>query len=80
MIITERILLIMNTFLAPENMKTISLIAGSSSTVDIRSISTPEEQKLFLMDRTEELSTMYQFDQPSSTEKWERVWSRMQAA
>jgi spermidine/putrescine-binding protein len=70
----------MNTFLAPETMKKIALVAGSSSTIDVRSISTPEEQKLFLMDRTEELSTMYQFDQPSSTEKWERVWSRMQAA
>ncbi len=70
----------MNTFLAPENIKKISLIAGSSATIDLRSISTPEEQKLFLMDRTEELSSMYQFDQPSSTEKWERVWSRVQAA
>ncbi|MDF2996668.1 MAG: extracellular solute-binding protein, partial [Xanthobacteraceae bacterium] len=32
------------------------------------------------MDRTNELSDMYMFDQPSSPEKWERVWSRMQAA
>ncbi|WP_029356720.1 extracellular solute-binding protein [Bosea sp. 117] len=70
----------MNTFLAAPNMKKIAEVAGASTTIDIRSISTPEEQKLFLMDRTEELSTLYQFDQPSSTEKWERVWSRMQAA
>ncbi|MCS0494432.1 extracellular solute-binding protein [Ancylobacter sp. MQZ15Z-1] len=69
-----------DTFLAPETIKKISLIAGTSATVDLRPISTPEEQKLYLMDRTEELSTMYMFDQPSSTEKWERVWSRMQAA
>ena len=33
-----------------------------------------------LMDRTEELTQMYMFDQPSSPEKWERVWSNMQAA
>ncbi|MCK0196620.1 extracellular solute-binding protein [Ancylobacter sp. 6x-1] len=70
----------MNTFLAPENIKKISLVAGSSATIDLRAISTPEEQKLFLMDRTEELASMYMFDQPSSPEKWERVWSRMQAA
>ncbi|MBS7544728.1 ABC transporter substrate-binding protein [Ancylobacter oerskovii] len=70
----------MNTFLAPENIKKISLIAGASATIDLRPISTPEEQQLYLMDRTEELSSMYMFDQPSSTEKWERVWSRVQAA
>ncbi|MDX6804808.1 ABC transporter substrate-binding protein [Terrihabitans rhizophilus] len=70
----------MNEMLAPEAMKTIAQVAGSSSTVDIRSISTPEDQTLFLMDRTDELANMYMFDQPSSTEKWERVWSRMQAA
>ncbi|MCK0206633.1 extracellular solute-binding protein [Starkeya koreensis] len=65
---------------APETMKKIALASGCSTTIDIRSLSTPEEQKLYLMDRTGELSKMYMFDQPSSTEKWERVWSRMQAA
>jgi len=64
----------------PETMKKIALASGCSTTIDIRSLSTPEEQKLYLMDRTGELSKMYMFDQPSSTEKWERVWSRMQAA
>jgi len=70
----------MDMMLAPEIMKQQALIGGASTTIDIRSIATPEEQKLYLMDRTEELSDMYMFDQPSSTEKWERVWSRMQAA
>ncbi|WP_172331867.1 PotD/PotF family extracellular solute-binding protein [Mangrovicoccus sp. HB161399] len=65
---------------SPEVMKKISLASGCSTTVDIRSLSTPEEQALFLMDRTAELEDMYMFDQPSSTEKWERVWSNMQAA
>ena len=69
-----------NTFLELPNMKKIAEAAGASTTIDIRSISTPEDQTLYLMDRTEELSSMYMFDQPSSTEKWERVWSRMQAA
>lgn len=69
-----------DTMIAPETMKKIALASGCSTTIDIRALSTPEEQKLYLMDRTGELSKMYMFDQPSSTEKWERVWSRMQAA
>lgn len=69
-----------DTMITPETMKKIALASGCSTTIDIRSLSTPEEQALYLMDRTGELSKMYMFDQPSSTEKWERVWSRMQAA
>lgn len=69
-----------NTMTTPETMKKIALASGCSTTVDIRALSTPEEQALYLMDRTGELKNMYMFDQPSSPEKWERVWSRMQAA
>ncbi|MDR6955355.1 spermidine/putrescine-binding protein [Ancylobacter sp. 3268] len=69
-----------DTMTSKETMKKIALASGCSTTIDIRSLSTPEEQKLYLMDRTGELASMYMFDQPSSTEKWERVWSRMQAA
>ena len=69
-----------DTMISPETMKAIGVATGCSTAVDIRSISTPEDQKLYLMDRTEELKDMYMFDQPSSPEKWERVWSNMQAA
>lgn len=69
-----------DTVIAPETMKAIGVSTGCSTAVDIRTISTPEDQKLYLMDRTEELKQMYMFDQPSSPEKWERVWSNMQAA
>lgn len=69
-----------DTMITPETMKKVALASGCSTTIDIRSLSTREEQALYLMDRTGELSKMYMFDQPSSTEKWERVWSRMQAA
>ncbi|WP_417721571.1 ABC transporter substrate-binding protein [Salipiger sp.] len=65
---------------SPEVIRKISLSAGTSTTVDIRAISSPEEVDLYLMERTGELANMYMFDQPSSTEKWERVWSNMQAA
>jgi spermidine/putrescine-binding protein len=69
-----------DTMTSQETMKKIAMASGCSTTIDIRSLSTPEEQTLYLMDRTNELSDMYMFDQPSSPEKWERVWSRMQAA
>lgn len=69
-----------NEMISPAVMKRISEASGCSTTIDLRSISTPEEQKLYLMDRTYEIEGMFMFDQPSSPEKWERVWSNMQAA
>jgi spermidine/putrescine transport system substrate-binding protein len=69
-----------DTMIAPGQMQAIGKASGCSTTIDISAISTPDEQKLYLMDRTEELTQMYMFDQPSSPEKWERVWSNMQAA
>lgn len=70
----------MDTILAPEHMKQIADQAGTSTCVDIRALSTEEERELFLMDRTAELKGLHMFDQPSSPEKWERVWSNMEAA
>ncbi len=70
----------MDTILKPEHMKQIADKAGTSTCVDIRELSTAEERELFLMDRTEELKGLHMFDQPSSPEKWERVWSNMEAA
>jgi len=69
-----------DAMIAPQAMQAVGKSSGCSTTIDIRDISTPEEQTLFLMDRTNELTSMYMFDQPSSPEKWERVWSNMQAA
>lgn len=69
----------MDTILKPEHMKQIADKAGTSTCIDIRSLSTEEERELFLMDRTAELKGLHMFDQPSSPEKWERVWSNMEA-
>jgi spermidine/putrescine transport system substrate-binding protein len=69
-----------NAMTTPEVMLRIAKTAGTSTTIDIRSLVTPMERELFLMDRTEELSGMYMFDQPSSPEKWEQVWSKVGAA
>ncbi|GGG68625.1 ABC transporter [Salipiger pallidus] len=70
----------LDTILRPEHMKAIADKAGTSTCVDIRDLSTEEERELFLMDRTAELKGLHMFDQPSSPEKWERVWSNMEAA
>ena len=66
--------------ISPEVIKRIGEASGASTTVDLRSISTEEERKLYLMDRSSEIAGLMMFDQPSSSEKWERVWSNVQAA
>lgn len=62
------------------HMKKIGETAGCSTTIDVRGISTDDEKKLFLMERSSEIADLFMFDQPSSSEKWERVWSNVQAA
>ena len=61
-------------------MKKIGEVAGCSTTIDLRNISSADEQKLFMMSRSSEIAGLFMFDQPSSPEKWERVWSNVQAA
>ncbi|RWR05480.1 ABC transporter substrate-binding protein [Paenirhodobacter populi] len=66
--------------ISPELMAKLAREAGSCSTIDWRADATDLEKELFLMDRSDDIASMHQFDQPSSPEKWERVWSNMQAA
>jgi spermidine/putrescine transport system substrate-binding protein len=61
-------------------MKRIGEVAGCSTTIDIRAGATEDERKVFLMDRSSEIAELYMFDQPSSPEKWGKVWSNVQAA
>lgn len=69
-----------DTMISAPIMKRIGEVAGCSTTIDLRAISTEAERQLYLMDRSAELTGLFQFDQPSSPEKWERVWSNVQAA
>ncbi len=66
--------------ISPPVMKRIGEVAGCSTTIDLRADATEDERKLFLMDRSSEIAGLFMFDQPSSPEKWERVWSNVQAA
>jgi spermidine/putrescine-binding protein len=53
---------------------------GVAPCYDVRDMMPPEEVSLLMLDRTEELRGLHMFDQPSSPEKWERVWSEVEAA
>jgi spermidine/putrescine-binding protein len=66
--------------LKPENMAIVATEIGWSPTVDVRKL-IPERyvETLFLND-TKAINGLYQFDAPSSPEKWERVWSEVEAA
>lgn len=66
--------------LAPKNMAIVATEVGWAPTVDVRSM-IPERyvETLFLND-TKAIQGLYQFDAPSSPEKWERVWSEVEAA
>jgi spermidine/putrescine transport system substrate-binding protein len=69
-----------DTMISADVMKRIGEVAGCSTTIDLRAVSTEDERKLYLMDRSSEIAGLFMFDQPSSPEKWERVWSNVQAA
>lgn len=66
--------------ISPTIMAKMSRDMGACSTIDWRADATDLEKELFLMERSDQIAAMHQFDQPSSPEKWERVWSNMQAA
>ena len=53
------------------------LIGG---TVDVRSLLKPEEIELYFQEKSADASQLHMFDQPSSPEKWERIWSDVEAS
>ena len=53
---------------------------GVAPCYDVRDMMDPAEASLLMLDRTQELRGLHMFDQPSSPEKWERVWSEVEAA
>jgi spermidine/putrescine transport system substrate-binding protein len=66
--------------LSRDNMTHIATEIGWSPTVDVRDrISARDIETLFL-DHTSSIKDLHQFDAPSSPEKWERVWTEVEAA
>ena len=64
------------------SLKSMTLVAGIgvSPCFDVTSLIPEEDVALLLLDRTVELRGLHMFDQPSSPEKWERIWSEVEAA
>lgn len=67
-------------FLRKDNYARVVRSTGYGGVVDVRSILTPEESELYFQERSAEASQLHMFDQPSSPEKWERIWSDVEAS
>ncbi len=69
-----------NWRLKPENMAIIATDVGWSPTVDVRKLIPQRYVETMFLNNTSAIKGLYQFDAPSSPEKWERIWSEVEAA
>ena len=63
-----------------ESMKTVAVEIGWAPTVDVRDMLSERYVDTLFLNETEAIHGLYQFDAPSSPEKWERIWSAVEAA
>jgi spermidine/putrescine-binding protein len=66
--------------LAKENMKTVATEIGWAPTVDVRDMLEDRYVETLFLNETSAIQGLYQFDAPSSPEKWERIWSEVEAS
>jgi len=66
--------------LKPENMAIIATDVGWSPTVDVRKLIPERYVESMFLNNTAAIKDLYQFDAPSSPEKWEKVWSEVEAS
>ena len=66
--------------LDPANMAVVATDVGWAPTVDVRSMIPQRYVETLFLNNTKAINGLYQFDAPSSPEKWERVWSEVEAA
>jgi spermidine/putrescine-binding protein len=69
----------MNHFVSKTSMTRVAGV-GVAPCYDVRDQLEEQEMKLLMLDRTAELRGLHMFDQPSSPEKWERIWNEIEAA
>ena len=69
-----------NLFLEKDNYVRVVRSTGYGGVVDLRSILSKDENELYFQDRSAEAGQLHMFDQPSSPEKWERIWSDVEAS
>lgn len=63
-----------------ESMKTVAVDIGWAPTVDVRDMLPERYVDTLFLNETASIHGLYQFDAPSSPEKWERIWSEVEAA
>jgi spermidine/putrescine transport system substrate-binding protein len=66
--------------LAKENMKTVATDIGWAPTVDVRDLLEERYVETLFLNQTSAIKGLFQFDAPSSPEKWERIWSEVEAS
>ncbi|MDH3476073.1 MAG: extracellular solute-binding protein [Rhodospirillales bacterium] len=69
-----------NFRLKPENMVVVATEIGWAPTVDVRNLIPERYVETLFLNETSAIKGLYQFDAPSSPEKWERIWSEVEAA
>ncbi len=69
-----------NFRLEPENMAIVATEIGWAPTVDVRNLIPERYSETLFLNETIAIRGLYQFDAPSSPEKWERIWSEVEAA
>ena len=69
-----------NELLQKDNYVRVVRSTGYGGVVDIRDLLTPDEVELYFQNRSAEAAQLHMFDQPSSPEKWERIWSDVEAS
>jgi spermidine/putrescine-binding protein len=69
-----------NQYLTKENFAEVVRSTGYGGTVDVRELLKPEEIELYFQEKSADASQLHMFDQPSSPEKWERIWSDVEAS
>jgi len=69
-----------NWRLKPENMAIIATKIGWSPTVDVRKLIPQRYVESMFLNETKSIKYLYQFDVPSSPEKWEKIWSEVEAS
>lgn len=69
-----------NFRLQKESMRVIAQEIGWAPTVDVRDMLPARYVETMFMNQTDAIKNLYQFDAPSSPEKWERIWHEVEAS
>jgi spermidine/putrescine-binding protein len=66
--------------LTKDAMKIVATEIGWAPTVDVRDLIPERYVETLFLNETNAIKGLYQFDAPSSPEKWERIWSEVEAS